>query len=94
MSILLYIHGQGGSAAESEHYRALFPDCEIVGLDYRANTPWDAEREFSEAVEDLKSRCDNIILIANSIGAGMYRRTFFLAATTISRQSTLSTTLR
>ncbi len=69
MSILLYIHGQGGSAAESEHYRALFPDCEVVGLDYRANTPWDAETEFHDAVEDLKSHCDNIILIANSIGA-------------------------
>ncbi len=69
MSIILYIHGQGGRAAESEHYKALFPDCEVVGLDYQAQTPWEAETEFREAVEDLKLRYDNIILIANSIGA-------------------------
>ena len=29
----LYIHGKGGRAAESEHYKALFPECEIIGLD-------------------------------------------------------------
>ena len=69
MNIVVYIHGQGGSAAESEHYRTLLPDCEIIGIDYQAHTPWDAEAELHDAVADLKSHCDNIILIANSIGA-------------------------
>ncbi len=31
---ILYIHGKGGSAAESDHYRPLFPGCEVFGLDY------------------------------------------------------------
>ena len=30
---VLYIHGKGGSAAECEHYRPLFPDFEVIGLD-------------------------------------------------------------
>ena len=32
--LVLYIHGKGGCAGESEHYNPLFPDCEVVGLDY------------------------------------------------------------
>jgi len=69
MSIILYIHGQGGSASESDHYKALFLGCEVIGLVYRASTPWEAETEFHEIVENLSSHYDNIILIANSIGA-------------------------
>ena len=69
MNVVVYIHGQGGSAAESEHYRTLLPDCEVVGMDYQAHTPWDAEAELHDAVADLKSHYENIILIANSIGA-------------------------
>ncbi len=69
MIAVLYIHGQGGTAAESDHYKTLFPECEVVGLDYQAQTPWEAETELRAAVEDLKSCSDSIILIANSIGA-------------------------
>ena len=69
MNAVLYIHGQGGNAAESEQYKALFPDDEVIGLDYRANTPWEAETEFCSAVENLKSYYDDIVLIANSVGA-------------------------
>lgn len=69
MNAVLYIHGQGGNAAESEHYKELFPDNEVIGLDYRANTPWEAETEFRSAVKGLKSHYDDIVLIANSIGA-------------------------
>ena len=66
---VLYIHGKGGGAGESEHYRPLFPGCGVIGLDYRGNTPWEAGREIRDAVEILKSRGDSVILIANSIGA-------------------------
>ena len=39
---ILYIHGKGGNSAEAEHYRPMFPDADVVGLDYSADTPWDA----------------------------------------------------
>ena len=32
---ILYVHGKGGSVAESEHYKTLFPECEVIGLDYQ-----------------------------------------------------------
>ena len=48
-SILIYIHGQYGSPEEAEHYRPLFPSCEVIGFDYKAQTPWEAEREFATA---------------------------------------------
>ena len=34
--IVVYVHGKGGSAQEAEHYKALFPDCEVIGFDYHA----------------------------------------------------------
>ncbi|MBR3357857.1 MAG: alpha/beta hydrolase [Solobacterium sp.] len=68
-NIVLYIHGKGGSAAECEHYRSLFPHYEVMGLDYQGSAPWEAGREILDAVNRLKSRYEHIILIANSIGA-------------------------
>jgi len=41
MNAVIYIHGKGGNAAESEHYKPLFPDCEEIGLDYQTFTPWE-----------------------------------------------------
>ena len=67
--LVLYLHGKGGSAAESEHYRPLFPACEVVGLAYHGSAPWDAGREIREATEALKDGGRRITLIANSIGA-------------------------
>lgn len=81
MNAVLYIHGKGGSATESEHYKPLFPDCEVIGLDYQtfsdlkgtecgvAITPRETGMEIYDAVKELKSKYENIILIANSIGA-------------------------
>ena len=69
MNAIIYIHGKGGSAVESEHYKTLFPDCEVIGLDYQTFSPWDTGREISIAVEELKGKYENVILIANSIGA-------------------------
>lgn len=66
---VLYIHGKGGSAAECEHYRRLFTDCEVFGLDYQTFTPWETGAEIRTAVEKLAARYDHVILIANSIGA-------------------------
>ena len=69
MNAILYIHGKGGSAMESEHYKLLFPDCEVIGLDYQTFTPWETGQEIRIAIKELKRRFENIILIANSIGA-------------------------
>lgn len=69
MNLILYIHGMGGSHTESEHYNVLFPDYEVIGLDYKTFTPWETGKEIHEAVEKFKSRYEKIILIANSIGA-------------------------
>lgn len=68
MNVILYIHGKGGTAAEAEHYKSLFPSCDVVGLDYKGYTPWETKKEIKDAVKSLKSRYDRIILIANSIG--------------------------
>ncbi|MCQ2117857.1 MAG: hypothetical protein MJY76_06965 [Bacteroidales bacterium] len=67
---LIYIHGQYGSPEEAEHYRPLFPGCEVIGFDYKAQTPWEAEYEFAEHFDGLlESGCGSIGIIANSIGA-------------------------
>jgi len=88
MNAILYIHGKGGRAAESEHYKPLFPDCEVIGLDYKTFTPWETGKEIRIAVEELKSRFKIVILIANSIGAffsmnagidKMIRKAFFIS---------------
>ncbi|HBF86396.1 MAG TPA: alpha/beta hydrolase, partial [Clostridiales bacterium] len=55
--------------AETERFKPLFPDCDVIGLDYKSTTPWDAEKEFLSAFADLKKEYTGIILIANSIGA-------------------------
>ena len=88
MDAVLYVHGKGGKAEEAEHYRPLFPGHEVVGLDYKTFSPWETGREIAEAVERLRSCFDEIILIANSIGAffsmnagidGMIRKAYFIS---------------
>ena len=70
MATLIYIHGHYGSPDEAEHYRPLFPGCEVIGFDYKAQTPWEAEREVAEYFDGLaESVCGSIGIIANSIGA-------------------------
>ncbi len=69
MNAVLYIHGKDGSAAERLHYKPLFPDCEVFGLDYQSFAPWETGKEIHHAVEELKTRYEIVILIANSIGA-------------------------
>ncbi len=69
MTAILYIHGKGGSAAECEHYKPLFPNCAVTGLDYQTFTPWETGKVIGTSVEELKRQYGNVILIANSIGA-------------------------
>ena len=67
--LLLYVHGKGGSAKEADHYKPLFPDWDVIGLEYGSETPWEAKDEFSSSFSGLKSGYGEMRLIANSIGA-------------------------
>ena len=67
--VVLYIHGKGGCAGESEHYKPLFPECDVVGLDYKTFTPRETGKEIRQAVMKLNAKYDSIVLIASSIGA-------------------------
>ncbi len=86
--LVIYIHGKGGSAAESAHYRPLFPGCEVLGLDYPGFVPWEAGPAIRQAVKALRDRYGHITLIANSIGAffamhagvdGMLQKAYFIS---------------
>lgn len=66
---VIYVHGKGGSADEAEHYRPLFPGCEVIGFDYRAQTPREAREEFPRFFDSLRPDHRPPTLIANSIGA-------------------------
>ena len=67
--MILYIHGKGGSAGEAEHYRTLFPGENVLGLDYSAQTPWEAKAEFPALFDSVCGENADVTLIANSIGA-------------------------
>ena len=43
---VIYIHGKGGNAEEAIHYKPLFSNCDVIGLDYTAQFPWEAKEEF------------------------------------------------
>ena len=66
---VLYVHGKGGSAAEAEFYEGIFPECDVVGFDYKSETPWESMGEFQSEAKSLLAEYDGIILVANSIGA-------------------------
>ncbi len=68
-NITVYIHGQGGNAAEAEHYKPLFKESDVVGFDYASRTPWEAKNEFPKYFEAITADFDKVTLIANSIGA-------------------------
>ena len=67
--VVLYIHGKGGSAEESEHYRPFFPGTDVYGFDYQSENPWEAKKEFTDKVTELSETYHKITLIAGSIGA-------------------------
>ena len=68
-SLVIYVHGKGGNADEAEHYKPLFPNCDVIGFDYKSETPWDAKKEFPSYFDSVSAGYDEVYLIANSIGA-------------------------
>lgn len=69
MNLVIYIHGKGGNAQQSDHYRPLFPEDAVIGFDYKSETPWEAQKEFSEYFDSAAAGFERIFLIAESIGA-------------------------
>ena len=67
--LVVYIHGKGGSASEADHYKHLFPNSDVIGLDYKSQMPWEAVLEFPELFNKVIANYDSVVLIANSIGA-------------------------
>ena len=68
-NLIVYVHGKGGNADEALHYKSLFPEADVLGFDYKAETPWDAKKEFPFYFDSVVASYDGVILIANSIGA-------------------------
>lgn len=66
---IIYIHGKGGNSAEAEHYNPLFHDLDVMGFDYKSETPWEAKNEFSQYFDTIREKHESVIVIANSIGA-------------------------
>lgn len=65
----IYIHGKGGDAEEAAHYIPLFSDCDVIGLNYAAQFPWEAKEEFPLLFDSICQNYKSVEIIANSIGA-------------------------
>lgn len=66
---VIYIHGKGGSPEEAAHYKPLFENCDVIGVDYIAEYPWEAKEEISAYFDSIYKEYDTVTIIANSIGA-------------------------
>lgn len=66
---VVYVHGKGGNAGEARQFEPLFPDRDVIGMDYRAENPWEAKEEFSSFFAHPYRENASVWLIANSIGA-------------------------
>ena len=69
-NIAVYIHGKGGSVDEADYYRKFFNDeYGLIAFDYKSELPWAVKDEFQNYFVDIFARYDEVVLIANSIGA-------------------------
>ena len=75
--LVIYVHGKEGNINEANHYKSLFIEYDVIGFDYKAKTPWEAKKEFTLFFDSIKEKYDEIILIANSIGAFLAMYGFF-----------------
>lgn len=68
-TLVIYIHGKDGNIEETNHYQSIFRESDVIGFDYKSQTPWEAEIEFPMLYDRYAKSYDSVILIANSIGA-------------------------
>ena len=67
--VAVYIHGFSGSAEEAADYDFLKDKYDVVGLDYQNGKPWELKEPIQKEFERLTKGYDEVIIIANSIGA-------------------------
>ena len=67
--LVIYIHGKGGKAKEAERYRSLFMSSDVIGFDYISQNQREAKDEYPNLFDSYSKTYDEVILIANSIGA-------------------------
>ena len=65
---IVYIHGKGGNAGEAEHYRPLFPDADVIGLEYEPAAPLETAEAFPALFAPIFQAYDSVTMVANSIG--------------------------
>ena len=65
---VIYIHGKGGNAEEAIHYKPLFSNCEVIGLDYTAQFPWEAKEEFPSLFNSIYRNYKMCVGISHIIG--------------------------
>jgi hypothetical protein len=68
-SVVIYIHGKGGNAANSVYYEKFFKNIPVLGFDYKAQNPMEAYEEFNTYFNNIYKTYDSIYIIAESIGA-------------------------
>ena len=66
---IVYIHGKGGSADEAARYASVFRDCDVIGFDYKAQTPQQTREEFPAFFDRVIREHTSVSVLANSIGA-------------------------
>ncbi len=67
--LILYVHGLGGSHLESEQYKKICPDFDIIGVNYDSYLPWLASEQIKNFYDNLRGQYKFIYVLANSIGA-------------------------
>ncbi len=67
--VIIYVHGKGASAAEAERFKKIVPDYDIVGVDYQEYLPWIVEKQIKEVYDQVRPNYDQVMILANSIGA-------------------------
>ena len=68
-TLVFYVHGKGGTIEEENYYQSVFGESDVIGLDYKSKTPWEAKIEFPRLYNKYSKSYRTIVLIANSIGA-------------------------
>lgn len=66
---ILYLHGKNGNYLEAESYKKNCPGFDMIGIDYDDDFPWIVKNQIRAAYENAHKKYDQIVVIANSIGA-------------------------
>ena len=67
--VAIYIHGMHGNAKEANSFAFLKDKYDVKGLSYQDGNPWELKEAIQGEFEKLSKGYDEVIIIANSIGA-------------------------